>query len=326
MPKMKAKHILIVGDLMLDKYIYGSSSRKSPEANVPVVLQEKTMSTIGGAGNVASTISNFGYQCTLLACIGDDSDGVELSKLIQQTSINGVFLKESNRPTTAKKRIIVNQTHQLRVDHEKSEDLEVETIEKICHHFESVIAHEEVSFVIFQDYNKGVLNEKTIKFCTQILHSKKIPFAVDPKVKNYRSYCNAAIFKPNRNEFLTSLGLTQISIAEIAKNASTLRKEMNIEIVVVTLGESGIFIQNRDKSILIDGYKHDSIDVCGAGDAVLALLVDAYCNGDQLEEMGAKANLAGFMSCLKVGVHPLIQEEFANSWRNVQEDIKIKYV
>ena len=198
--KMK---VAVIGDLMLDTYWWGNVERISPEAPVPVVAVSKREQRIGGAGNVALNVQALGASVAVLSILGDDEDGVQLKQLLQENNIDTRFILESKkRITTNKIRIISRNQHMMRLDAEVVHDIDDSDEEKLQNQIEKYITTERPDIVIFEDYNKGILTKNIITNTISFCNENNVTTAVDPKRKNFFSYQNATLFKPNLLKFL----------------------------------------------------------------------------------------------------------------------------
>lgn len=258
--------ILVVGDIMLDKYSIGDSSRVSPEAPVPVVKVKKEKFVLGGAANVAYNTSKLGAETDLIGFIGNDEGGKKIKNILKKEKINDHLILSKNSPTTTKSRIISRNQQMIRIDYEEI---------NVLHPYDLLIdkyknAVNLADIVLISDYNKGTLKE--IELLIEIANKKDIPVLVDPKGDNFNKYKNATLIKPNLKEFENIFGEC-IDINMLEKNGKRLRRDLNLEALVITRGENGIsLIENDDSITHISTKAVDVFDVTGAGDTVLAIL------------------------------------------------------
>ena len=304
--------VLIIGDAMVDAYIWGSVNRMSPEAPVPIVTVQKKEARLGGAANVALNVQAMGATPILCSVIGDDMYGREFVDLMdrQKLTTQAIF-KSQKRATTVKTRVIGNNHHLLRVDEElESEVSKQETllmIEKISF----MIKTNAVDVIVFEDYDKGVITPDLILKVVVEAAKKKIPVAVDPKKKNFHFYKNITLFKPNLKELKEGIKI-DIDIAEkgiLSKVADELRTRQGMENILITLSEKGMFIATKKVKHIVPAHMRNISDVSGAGDTVigvaslgLALKLDPIL-------MVELANIAGGLVCEKVGVVPIDKEQ-----------------
>lgn len=305
----KNTKILVVGDVMLDHYIKGNVTRLSPEAPVPVVLKSADEYYLGGAGNVFSNVISLGAKCDLLSVIGDDLSGTCVSHLIESKSQHrGVLLKNGDRKTTTKIRVIGNSHQIVRIDDEDVSEISTEIQNEILKKFESII--DNYHGVILEDYNKGVLTPNIIEHVIKTCKEKKIPVLVDPKMKHIESYKGCTIFKPNLSEF------SFISEKSFGRDSDDLQRElysfknrMEIDLMVVTLSERGIIYSHRDVTKLINGFPVNVSDVSGAGDSVSAILILSYISGLPIDSVITLCNVVGSIACSKIGAVSVTIEE-----------------
>ena len=305
---LSGKRVAIVGDVMLDRYIVGRVDRMSPEAPVPVLLKEKEQARLGGAANVALNI--FQLESTPIICsiIGKDDAGVELSRQLNEINTGGHYLVESeNRCTTVKTRLIGNQQHLLRLDSETKKNLSEIEQDQILDQFEKMIEEQPIDLVILQDYNKGLLTKDLIENVISICNEKNIFVAVDPKFDNFFAYKNASFFKPNLKEISQAIGeLVHPEMTALDAIGKDLIRRLNLSYAMMTLSEKGIYLKKRaEAAVICPAEKDEIVDVCGAGDAVLAVSALMLQSGLGVEDVGHVANKAGKLVCQKLGVAPV---------------------
>jgi D-glycero-beta-D-manno-heptose-7-phosphate kinase len=305
--------VLVIGDVMVDAYIFGKVERISPEAPVPVVSVEKRVNRLGGAANVALNLKSLGAEPVLCSVIGGDSKGEDFRQLLAEAGISGETVVTSHeRITTTKFRVIGNRTQMLRVDEEVTDDLipadQLQLLGKIRETIEKSTIHA----IILQDYNKGVLTADLIHAVIKMASIHHIPVAVDPKRKNFLQYKGAALFKPNLKELREGLGRDiRIDDRESLEDAATfLHKELEISDVMVTLSEKGVFISSQAAGgkiarHVIPALLRNISDVSGAGDTVISIAALGLACGLGPEEIASLANLAGGLVCEEVGVVPV---------------------
>lgn len=294
----------VVGDVMLDTYCWGNVERISPEAPVPVVAITGREFRIGGAGNVALNLAALGAQVNMITVTGNDDDAKTLAKLFDDNHIDTSFsLRDENRLTTNKMRVISRNQQMMRLDteitHDLSAELELLFLEKIEQYLQTVQPH----VLVFEDYNKGVLTQKVIESTISLCKKYDVLTAVDPKKKNFFSYQDVTIFKPNLKEVKEGLNiaLDRVDLAVMEAVHEQLKKKLNHQISFITLSEKGVFYQCHDKSALIPSHIRNIADVSGAGDTVIAVASLVYATtGDELL-MAKMANIAGGLVCEEVG-------------------------
>ena len=305
----KTKRVLIIGDAMIDAYMWGDINRMSPEAPVPIVKIDKRESRLGGAANVALNIQSLGATPILFSAIGDDHYAELFIELMneQKLSCEGIQ-KISNRRTTVKTRIISNNKHVLRVDEEYTNPIQDESLLK---QLEKMIQEQSFDVIIFQDYNKGLLTKTVIQKAIKAAKNKGIPTIVDPKKENFFSYQSVDIFKPNLKEIKEGLNLDfdETSKAELFKHVNELRNKINAEGILLTLSEKGIYFQKENAVYRKKAHKRNIIDVSGAGDTVVSVAALALACDIEDDFLMRIANLAGGLVCEKVGVVPIQRED-----------------
>lgn len=297
--------VLIVGDVMIDKYIYGKVERVSPEAPVPVVDVQRTDSRLGGAGNVALNLLSLGSAPILCSVVGDDDAGEELIDIFNQNGLSTMgIIKSINRKTTIKTRIIGNHHQLLRIDSEIKNDLNNQDNALLINQFENLI--DDVDVVIFQDYDKGVLCSANIQQLIRIAKGANKCTIVDPKKNNFFEYQGTDLFKPNLKEIKDGLSKDKLeTIQDIELSINELESHLHNKHTMVTLSERGVLISHESQFSHIPAHVRNISDVSGAGDTVVS--VAALCLALSLEPkiLAEISNLAGGLVCEEIGVVPI---------------------
>jgi rfaE bifunctional protein kinase chain/domain len=302
----KGKKVLIVGDVMVDAYIMGKVERLSPEAPVPVVNIEERDSRLGGAANVALNIVALKAEPILCSVIGHDQEGHDFMDLLKSgnMSVNGI-VQSVERKTTTKTRILGNKHQLLRIDNEMTHDINERENEALLSVFRKYI--KECDVVILEDYNKGVLTEKNIPVLIDIANKEGKPIAVDPKKKNFLSYTNVTLFKPNLKEIKEGLN-SDLNLKE-RSNLETLVKELHgilkNTLTMVTLSEDGVMITDHKDFEFIPAHIRHISDVSGAGDTVISVASLCLAAGIDKHIIADLSNLAGGLVCEENGVVPI---------------------
>jgi len=303
--QFETKRVLIIGDAMIDAYMWGSIHRMSPEAPVPVVEIEKRESRLGGAANVALNIQSLGATPILFAAIGNDYQGDLFLNLMKEQNLSCEGIQKiNNRNTTVKTRIISDNKHVLRVDEERADTI---NDDNLSNQLEKMILENDFDVVIFEDYNKGLLSTKLIQKSIAAARQKGIPTIVDPKKDNFLAYKGVNVFKPNLKEIKEGLNVDfdVQSKGELSKNVELLRDKLDAKGILLTLSEHGIYFQNNKNVYREPAHKRNIVDVSGAGDTVVSVAALALACGLDSEYMMRIANLAGGLVCEKVGVVPI---------------------
>lgn len=306
---MAEKRIAVVGDLMLDRYFWGSVNRISPEAPVPVVDLEEEQARLGGAANVAQNIKSLGGEPILVGAIGADNSGTQLFQLIRDLkfSTEGVVIDPS-RPTTVKTRVIAHNQHVVRIDRESRAEISY-TIQNKIAEFLSHSIHS-IDGIILEDYNKGVMAKGFIKQLITLANADQKIITVDPKFNNFFEYKNVTVFKPNRKEVEEVMGIRMKNEKEINEVGKRLLEQLSSKNVLLTLGEHGIALFESDGTIShVPTTAKNVADVSGAGDTVISTLTMALTGGATVKEAATLANFAGGIVCGYVGIVPINREE-----------------
>lgn len=302
----------IIGDVMLDTYMWGSVDRISPEAPVPVVSLHKKEYRIGGAGNVALNCQSLGARVAIVSVTGNDAEGTQLEELLKKNNIETAYLvKSENRITTSKTRVISRNQQMMRLDAEVITDLHPGDEKILLEKVKLFIQNEQPQVIIFEDYNKGVLTENIISQVIEMCKENGIVTAVDPKRKNFFSYKNADIFKPNLNEVKEGLNLLveEINIPVLKDIHAALNRQLQNKISFITLSEKGVFYQQDDEGEIISSHVRNIADVSGAGDTVIAVASLVYAATKNAKLMAEIANIAGGMVCEEVGTVAINKEK-----------------
>ena len=317
----------IIGDVMLDTYMWGTVDRISPEAPVPIVSLQKKEQRIGGAGNVALNIQSLGAKSFILTVTGNDEDSVQLKNLLSTNGIDSFYSITSNkRITTNKTRVISRNQHMMRLDAEVTHDLDREEEAALLNLFEKFIAEEKPDIVILEDYNKGVLTEAVIKSVISICRKANILTAVDPKRSNFFEYKHVDIFKPNLKEVKDALNIisNNVSHSVLQNIHSELHHILHHHISFITLSEKGVFYQKEGASSIIPSHIRNIADVSGAGDTVIATAALIYAATKNVELMAEVANLAGGLVCEEVGTAAIEKEKLIHECEQLLKQIDLK--
>lgn len=303
----------VIGDVMLDTYIWGKVDRISPEAPVPVVSLERKEYRIGGAGNVALNCRALNAGVTIISAAGNDEEAVLLKKLLDESEIDTSYmLFSAKRITTNKTRIISRNQQMMRLDAETTEDLDPELEEMLIEKVILYINNEEPDIIIFEDYNKGVLTEKLITTIIQACKNKGVITSVDPKRKNFFAYKGVDIFKPNLKEVKEGLNILidQVTAPVLENIHSELDRYLGHRISFITLSEKGVFYQQDKAGHIIPSHIRNIADVSGAGDTVIAVASLVYAATKDVKLMAEMANIAGGLVCEEVGTITINKEKF----------------
>ncbi len=299
--------VLVIGDVMIDSYLWGRVDRISPEAPVPILQVENRESRLGGAANVALNVQALGAIPYLCSVIGDDLDGNNFLSLLSQNNLpaEGIY-QSGERITTIKHRIISGHHHLLRVDQETDRPLIKNDKKELLAKITTLL--ETCDVVIFEDYDKGVIDEELITAVVKMANAKSIPTVVDPKKRNFLHYKNVTLFKPNRKEMKEGLkwdgSLSEDKDIEAA--VDSLSALLHTNMILLTLSERGVFIKReRDPACVIPAHIRKIADVSGAGDTVVSVAALCCALNLSADRIAQLSNLAGGLVCEQVGVVPI---------------------
>lgn len=305
--------ILLVGDVMLDHYLFGQINRISSEAPVPIVDIESEEYRLGGAANVALNLIGLGAKTTLLTMIGDDENGKKVLQLLREEEVKTSHVLTSKlRETSIKTRIFDDERQVVRFDRENDDDLNKEQEAILLEELNLLIKKEKFDAILLQDYNKGVLTKKVIKQILLLSAKLNIPVIVDPKEYYFFEYQQVELFKPNLKELSDALKMKidPKNINSLRKAAEELRQKIRFENLMLTLGANGIFIfEQNGNSYIVPAKNIKAADVSGAGDTVVSVAVLGFVKKMPLKKIAQLANLAAAKVCKKVGVSPITLKE-----------------
>jgi rfaE bifunctional protein kinase chain/domain len=315
--------ILIIGDVMIDAYMWGKVRRISPEAPVPVVSDIFEEKRLGGAANVALNIKAMGAVPILCSVIGNDLRGKQFLDLLNEQNLSDIGLvMDPFQVTTQKTRVISGTQHLLRVDEESEEEISLSTQTKLIDFIKDIIEDGNINSIIIQDYDKGVLTENLIKEVTALATRIDLPVLVDPKRKNFLNYENISLFKPNFKELVEGLksDIDKNNLEQIAGLMQDFRKMKSHKMVLVTLSEMGVIINNEEEYNHIAAEIRDIADVSGAGDTVISIA--ALCLGEGLSplDIAGLSNLAGGQVCEKAGVVSVNRYQLLEEALQIQQE------
>ncbi len=305
--------VLVIGDVMVDFYLFGEVNRISPEAPVPVVEILGKESRPGGAANVALNVHELGAKPVLLSMIGRDVTGNQLIKMLRENGVRtNHVIQNKNRVTTLKTRVFDEDKQVVRFDEEEVEDVTEAQETLLVKEFRKILTNEKIDVIIIQDYNKGVLTKYFIKQILLLATKNGIPVTVDPKERNFFDYQAIDLFKPNLREFSEAIGyrINAKSIDSLRSGAEELRRKNRFKNLMVTLGSNGIFCFTREgNSFIVPAKSIKAADVSGAGDTAMSIAALAYAQKYPLKEIAQFANKAAAAVCKKVGVTPISLKE-----------------
>ena len=302
----------VIGDVMLDTYMWGNVDRVSPEAPVPIVALHHKEYRIGGAGNVALNCQSLGAKVSILSVTGNDTDSEQLHQLLKEKKIETKYLlKSKDRITTSKTRVISRNQQMMRLDAEITDDLNKKDETALLEKVQLFIAAVKPNIIIFEDYNKGVLTDRVIQQVIRLCKKSGVLTAVDPKRKNFFSYKKADIFKPNLKEVKDALNILfdEANPALLKKIHKELTDLLQHEISFITLSEKGVYYQEKTTTGLIPSHIRKVADVSGAGDTVIAVASLVYAATKNVRLMAEIANIAGGLVCEEVGTVAINKEK-----------------
>ena len=303
----KKKNILVVGDIMLDKYSHGTVSRVSPEAPVPIVDIKKIIFKPGGASNVAQNLSALGMNVTLLGITGDDYELKELIKVLRLTDIKFDPVKDLSIRTTLKSRIIGNDQQLMRLDHEDRDksNMHGELLKRAIKYAKNS------DLIVLSDYDKGSVKSVAADIIS-FANKNNIKVIIDPKGTDYSMYKNAYMVKPNELEFSMIMGKIKNKKDMIAKGKK-LKKDLQLDTLLLTLGKNGMVLFSKDSLLTFATSRKDVYDVTGAGDTVISVLAASLASNKTLKKSCELANIAAGLSIQQLGTVSISKSDINNA-------------
>lgn len=316
--------IVVVGDLMLDRYTYGSVQRLSPEYPAPVLNVQSEKCLPGGAANVAVNLHALGNQVVIGGFIGHDNNGKTLKRLLTSLGIDCSGIYKYERQTTIKNRIYDGTRQLMRIDHEETSEIEVRDQSKLINWIADCLQQTGVKALIISDYGKGVCTPKVVKEIIGIAINHKLPVIVDPKGQNWEKYTGAYCITPNRNELQAVLSGVSLGDTAFTEQVNHLRRSLNIANVLVTLSEQGMQLINDELTLHLPAVSSHVVDVTGAGDMVVAAVTSLIARGSSLIDAVKIANLAAGLAVKKSDSRTVsISELLVALLSGVEEDNKV---
>jgi len=311
--EFEKKKILIIGDLILDRYIWGKVNRISPEAPVPVVEVSKEELLLGGAANVAHNIVSLGGHATIVGIAGNDAAGEIIVRMLEESNVDhgGIFF--SSRPTTVKTRIIAHNQQVVRFDREKKDRVGRKVFQWMLEYIRGAVSTHDA--VIISDYKKGVICPGLVKEILRYTKARRIFVAVDPKIGHFHWYKHVSLITPNVAEASIASGIEIKDEKTLLRAGRALLKKILCDAILVTRGESGMSLFKKEKVIHIQTAARNVYDVTGAGDTVIATFTLSYAAGALMEEAAVIANHAAGIVVGEVGTAVVTRDQLRKSLR-----------
>lgn len=312
--------VAVIGDIMLDRSLFGVTERFSAEAPIPIVDVKSKVEQLGGAANVANNLRALGNIPTLFSVAGDDQDGEILRNLVEDNIPGEHFIfQESGRPTTVKMRTFAQDRQIARADFESCREIKKEAVEKLVTGLNNR-AHD-LSAIVVEDYNKGLLTTSFIKEILKIAKKFDLKILVDPKFDNFFEYKGVTLFKPNIKELSEATSIKISNVEQVKEAASILRKKLKSQYVMVTMGKDGIFLMGEDeRSVTRPAFVRIVNDPAGAGDTVISVMTSALVAGISPEDAMVIANYGGGAICERVGIQPITLQDLMDAIRRNEKN------
>ncbi|MDY0269032.1 bifunctional D-glycero-beta-D-manno-heptose-7-phosphate kinase/D-glycero-beta-D-manno-heptose 1-phosphate adenylyltransferase HldE [Trichloromonas sp.] len=324
--RLKDINALVIGDLMLDEYLWGKAERISPEAPVQVVDVTRADLRLGGAGNVVNNLVALGCRVEVVSVLGEDDDGHLLRSLLvdQGIAVDGIF-SDPGRVTSRKTRVLAGNQQMLRIDRESKDPILEDLARRLLDHVRAVADGFQV--ILVSDYLKGVLTDFLLRELIALGREKGIPVVIDPKGDDYGKYRGATLLTPNRKEAQTASGVAIVDEASLLKAGRALRERLELDALVLTRSEEGMSLFLRDgRELHMPTKAREVFDVSGAGDTVLSVIGVGLAAGLSLEQAATVSNLAAGVVVGKVGTSTVSPEEIlqASGAAHADGDLKIR--
>ncbi|MFP4686744.1 MAG: bifunctional heptose 7-phosphate kinase/heptose 1-phosphate adenyltransferase [bacterium] len=306
--KFSSSRVLVVGDLILDRYVWGEVSRISPEAPVPVVRVKKRSDTLGGGGNTAQAIAALGAAVTVAGRLGQDLAGGRIKELFNQRDVEFFPLHNGELPTTVKSRIIAESQHVVRVDEEVRRPLELKMLLKKESEIKKMLtAHDAL---LLSDYGKGIFSSETLSFWLKLSRQTNTPVVVDPHIEHFPFYKTATLITPNEREMREGMKRVESEDHSLDKLAAKAIKKLNLAAVLVTQGERGMTLfEEKNSPYHIDTEAREVYDVTGAGDTVAAVVALGEALAEDRRRVIELANIAAGLVVAQMGTTAITAEQ-----------------
>lgn len=302
--------VLVVGDLMVDQFIWGQVSRISPEAPVPVVMVTSESFLLGGSANVLNNVFSMGGGAAVTGVIGSDEVGRWLIRRLRKMNVDtkGIVV-EHDRPTTMKTRIIAHSQQVVRFDRENKQPVNSDSIDRIVEYVEAV--RDDLGAVVISDYNKGIVSKRLLNGIKEVISGRNVVVCVDPKQSDFSLYQDFDVITPNHHEAGRAAGQEIVSEDDLVKSGETLLERFGLKAVLITRGEEGmsLFEKNSGGITHIPAVAREVFDVTGAGDTVIGVFALCLAAGATFKEAAVLANHAAGIVVGKVGTATVSQEE-----------------
>lgn len=308
----QGQSILVVGDIMLDQYVWGKVERISPEAPVPVIKLENETLAVGGAANVARNLATLGARSIVIGMIGKDDTGDRLMLQMEKDSIHAQHVVRTSRRTTVKTRIVGGHQHIARIDSEDSTAINAAEEEAMITSVRQAFEAFNPGAVVISDYGKGVVSERVSQYVITEAQRYNVPVLVDPKGWDYKKYRNATTLCPNRGELIQAVGGSSLDLDTLLSKGKNLIDQLHLQFLIVTLSELGIALLSPE-SELFPAQTREVYDVSGAGDTVIATLAAAVAAGFNTRDAVILANLAAGIVVGKIGTVPILLDELLHA-------------
>lgn len=314
--RFAGQNVVVIGDVMLDRYWWGGAARLSPEAPVPVIRMERITEAPGGAANVAANVAGLGGRPRLVGLVGDDDTGRALRRVLEAAGVAAEHLVVTRRrPTTVKTRVIANHQHVVRVDEEDATPAGEDEARTLLEHALRLLHGAHV--VVLSDYAKGALGAKVVRALVDAARHRGLPLLVDPKGEDYSRYAGATLLAPNRLEAATAARVAWDGADTVASAGRRLLASIDVDAIVVTQGEEGMTVfQRGQEAVRLPTRTRVVYDVTGAGDSVMAVLALMLGAGADIVTAAALANAAGGIAVERLGTTVVTAEALRQAIRN----------
>lgn len=306
--RVNSPRVLVLGDLMLDRYLHGDADRISPEAPVPVVRVRRETFVAGGAANVALNLSRLGAETIVLGYVGSDTNAEKLQSVLDDTGIAARLVRPAGFPTVTKTRVLGGHQQMIRIDMEEPDHVGAESEDALLSAFQEELARG-ADAVLLSDYAKGVLTRSTCERAIAAAKAAGVPTFVDPKGMDYSPYAGATCISPNRKELAAAVHHPESDLIRLLELGGELRAKLDVEYLLATLGDQGMALIGHDHTVRYPTQAREVFDVSGAGDTVIATLAFAVGAGFEMTDAVRLANSAAGYVVGKLGTYAISREE-----------------
>ncbi|WP_019241442.1 MULTISPECIES: D-glycero-beta-D-manno-heptose-7-phosphate kinase [Bacillus] len=318
--KIKDCNVIVIGDVMLDRYYFGDIKRISPEAPIPIINVRDEMKTPGGAANVANNLAHLGCKVSLVGAVGDDLEKNELMDMLKFVNIDSSGILTGKSCTTTKTRVISGNQQVIRIDNEEQTDMSEMMFKQFQEWILNELKFQSINVIIISDYEKGFCTKELCKFVIEEANERAIPIIIDPKGNDWSKYSNATMITPNLKELSKIIGRELFNTNEVIQQfVPELRKQYNLDYLLVTRSEKGMTLVGEEEIVHIPTVAKEIFDVSGAGDTVISTIAAFIGIGAKIDDAVKVSNVAAGIVVGKVGTYAVRDFELLDKLEELNE-------